>query len=98
DEHLQLEANGIEIDLAPVRVRYGQKSVPASQADVVAAALEHGDLQRRGQQLVDEGQVAVGQLLLQVDRVRGDHRAALGARRPEQQRGQVAQRFADARA
>ena len=62
----------------------------------MVASLEERGRHRRAREVRQRRQVVVDQLLLQVDRVRGDDRPALRAIRPQHERHQVRERLADA--
>ncbi len=55
----------------------------------MVAPLEDGDGHGLAQETRDRRQVAIGELLLEVDRVRRNHRPLAGSRRPERQWCQV---------
>lgn len=94
-EDLQLEPDRGDIGVRSVGVWCIEESLPASKADVVVATLQHRDGDRLVEQARDRRKVAVGELLLEVDGVRGDHGALPGARRPERQRCQIGERLPD---
>jgi hypothetical protein len=97
-EQLELEADDVEVDGAVrAAARCGQEALPAAQADVVLAALEHRHLRRvGGEQVAEDGDVLLGELFLQGHRVGGDHRASSCALSPEGEGEQVGERLADA--
>ena len=72
--------------------------VEAARAEVIAPAFEHGETELHRQDLLEHRQVLLRELLLQVDRVRGDDRLLLVGHGIQDRRHQVGQALADARA
>ncbi len=70
----------------------------AARAEVILPALEQRGLELLVEQLLQDGDVLIDELFLQIDRVRGHDGLALGFQRVHDRRGEVGERFPDARA
>jgi len=84
DQHL-----GIDAQLIDGRGLAAADGGQAAGAQVVAPALEHGGLEVQAERLPEQGDVLGQQLLLQVDRVRGDDHALAVLQRPVYRRDEV---------
>ena len=96
-EQLELEAEDLQAQAVAAVVGGGEEALPATQREVVLPSLEDRVVDPGAEQPGDGGQLAVGELLLEVDGVGRDHRAPAGAPRPEGERHQVGERLARAR-
>ena len=88
-EDLQLEADRHDVGLVPHHVGGGEESPPSAKAQIVVAPLEDRDGHGLVEQSGDGRQVAVGELFLEIDGVRGHDGPLAGSRRPQRERRQI---------
>jgi hypothetical protein len=96
-KQLELEPDDIEVRAVGADVATAKVALKTSQADVVAAALQHRPAEGPGEVRLQRGQLPGGELLLEGDGVGGDHGPAATPLDPEGERGEVAERLPDPR-